>query len=173
MQKNFPERLSALLSERGISQAELSRLAKVDKAYISNLLSGNKSNPSAEYVKRLAEALEVNSRWLEYGEGDKMFSSDVVRETPAKPILATQIEIQKLIREGPAGAARRMEPAELIERINEHADKLITDHPYMVAAHCEIIIALASELYLRPPNFDSQPRSQMQSQQQSQGTSTP
>lgn len=42
-----------------MSQGDIFRATKIERAYISNLESG-KQNPSLETIEKIAEALEVN-----------------------------------------------------------------------------------------------------------------
>jgi transcriptional regulator with XRE-family HTH domain len=51
--------LRTLRRERGWSMAELAEKAGVTDAYIANLETGKKSNPSLAVLKRLAKALGV------------------------------------------------------------------------------------------------------------------
>ncbi|HXH81710.1 MAG TPA: helix-turn-helix transcriptional regulator [Candidatus Tectomicrobia bacterium] len=51
--------LKALRDERGWSQAELAKRADVTPAYIAQLETGARKNPSLEILKRIARALGV------------------------------------------------------------------------------------------------------------------
>jgi XRE family transcriptional regulator of biofilm formation len=51
--------IKTLREQRGWSQAELARKAEVTDAYIAQLETGVRSNPSLEVLKRLARALGV------------------------------------------------------------------------------------------------------------------
>lgn len=50
--------------EAGLSIRELARLAHVDFAYLSRLEAGQKDNPSAELLQRLADVLEADASEL-------------------------------------------------------------------------------------------------------------
>jgi transcriptional regulator with XRE-family HTH domain len=58
-----PRKLSATIrrarEEKGLSQAQLAKRAKVAQGYISDLEAGGKKNPGIEVLKRLAKALGV------------------------------------------------------------------------------------------------------------------
>jgi transcriptional regulator with XRE-family HTH domain len=58
-----PQRLSVMLTrirtERDLTQRDLARRAKVTEAYVSQLESGSRLNPSLPVLKRLAKALGV------------------------------------------------------------------------------------------------------------------
>jgi len=51
--------LRRLRDERGLTMAELAKKAHVTDAYIAQLETGVKKNPSLEILKRLARALGV------------------------------------------------------------------------------------------------------------------
>jgi transcriptional regulator with XRE-family HTH domain len=58
-----PKRLSVAIrrarEQKGLSQAQLAKLAKVAQGYISDLEAGSKKNPGIDVLKRLAKALGV------------------------------------------------------------------------------------------------------------------
>ena len=60
----FSERLGAQLIEKGLSQADLSRLACIDRSMVSKYLKGTK-NPKIDTIRRCAAVLYVNPEWLE------------------------------------------------------------------------------------------------------------
>ena len=45
--------------KRGLTQEQLSKLAKVSQPYLSLLEKGDRKNPSLKMAKRLAKALKV------------------------------------------------------------------------------------------------------------------
>jgi transcriptional regulator with XRE-family HTH domain len=51
--------LRKLREERGLSQAQLAAKANVTDAYVAQLETGKKTNPSLDVLKRLARALGV------------------------------------------------------------------------------------------------------------------
>jgi transcriptional regulator with XRE-family HTH domain len=51
--------LKALRQDRGLSQAQLAAKAEVTAAYVTQLETGAKKNPSLDVLKRLAKALGV------------------------------------------------------------------------------------------------------------------
>ena len=51
--------LRKLRTERGMSMADLAKKASITDAYIANLETGKKANPSLDVLKRLARALGV------------------------------------------------------------------------------------------------------------------
>ena len=60
----FAERLSSQLIEKGMSQADLCRLAKLDRSMVSKYLRGLK-HPKIDTIRRCAAVLYVNPEWLE------------------------------------------------------------------------------------------------------------
>lgn len=60
----FGERLKAQLAEKGLSQADLSRLACIDRSMVSKYIKGTK-NPKIDTIRRCAAVLYVNPDWLE------------------------------------------------------------------------------------------------------------
>lgn len=53
------ENIRQILHDKWMSQAELARATGVDCTTISKLISGSRSNPSVELVKKIADALGV------------------------------------------------------------------------------------------------------------------
>ncbi len=66
----FSERLRAQLIEKGLSQADISRLASIDRSMVSKYLKGTK-NPKIDTIRRCAAVLYVNPEWLEGYNGEK------------------------------------------------------------------------------------------------------
>lgn len=60
----FGDRLRAVLAEKGLSQADLSRLANVDRSMVTKYLKGTK-HPKIDTVRRCAAVLYVSPDWLE------------------------------------------------------------------------------------------------------------
>jgi transcriptional regulator with XRE-family HTH domain len=58
-----PKRLASMLKakreDRGLTQIDLAKLAKVSQAYVASLEAGSKKNPSLAVLQRLAKALGV------------------------------------------------------------------------------------------------------------------
>jgi XRE family transcriptional regulator, regulator of sulfur utilization len=58
-----PTRLSRVLKtlreEKGLTQVDLAKRAKVTQSYVAMLEGGNKANPSLAILQRLAKALGV------------------------------------------------------------------------------------------------------------------
>ncbi len=51
--------LKALREQKGLTQIELARKAKIDQSYLARLERGDRSNPSLEKIQKLATALKV------------------------------------------------------------------------------------------------------------------
>lgn len=61
------ERLTSLMNEKGISQAELARLIGIKQPSVFKILSGETRNPKK--ILEIATALNVDPHWLKTGEG--------------------------------------------------------------------------------------------------------
>ncbi len=66
--QGIPRRLRQALDARGFSQAELARLAETSTGAVSQWLSGAKQ-PSRDNIRALAQHLDIDPQWLEYGSG--------------------------------------------------------------------------------------------------------
>ncbi|MFF2450433.1 helix-turn-helix domain-containing protein [Neobacillus sp. NPDC058068] len=58
------ERIKQLRENKGYSLTELARLANVSKSYLSQLERGLQSNPSMQFVKKVAIPLDVSIDYL-------------------------------------------------------------------------------------------------------------
>ncbi|HNZ55324.1 MAG TPA: helix-turn-helix transcriptional regulator [Candidatus Paceibacterota bacterium] len=58
--KRLGENIRRIRLENGMTQGDLCRLLKLDRAYMSNVESGKK-NPTLATIERIAVALEVTS----------------------------------------------------------------------------------------------------------------
>lgn len=58
--KKLGANIKRILIEKGMRQGDICRKLGVDRAYISNVVSGNK-NPTLSTITRIAEALEVSA----------------------------------------------------------------------------------------------------------------
>jgi len=58
-----PKRLASMLKtkreNRGLTQIDLAKRAKVSQAYVASLEAGSKKNPSLAVLRRIAKALGV------------------------------------------------------------------------------------------------------------------
>lgn len=66
---SLPTRLRFARVKRGLSQRALTALAGLSPAYVSQIESGVRQNPSLPNVERLALALGVPAAWLAFGLG--------------------------------------------------------------------------------------------------------
>lgn len=76
--KELGERMKAARSEKGLSVAELARLAEVSKAYIHQIENGDCQRPSAQVLFGIATVLETSVAHL-LGKGPSGPESGVVR----------------------------------------------------------------------------------------------
>ncbi len=56
--QRFGENMKRIREAKGMSQGDIYRATKIERAYISNLESG-KQNPTLETIAKIATALEV------------------------------------------------------------------------------------------------------------------
>lgn len=59
-----PRRLASMIkarrTDKGLTRSDLARAAKVTPAYITQLETGQRKNPSLDLLKRIAQALGVD-----------------------------------------------------------------------------------------------------------------
>ena len=73
-----------------LSVRSLSLKAGLSDSWLHKLLKGDVRSPTLENIEKLAEALDVDARWLAFGEGDPERYADISRiivgltETQAK-----------------------------------------------------------------------------------------
>lgn len=57
--QRFAKNMKKLREDKGLSQGDVHRATKIDRAYISNLEAG-KQNPTLGTISKIAEAIGVN-----------------------------------------------------------------------------------------------------------------
>lgn len=75
---SFGDNLKQLRTERKLSQTELANLVKVHPTHVSRYERGQ-ANPTVDVVRKIAEALNVSSDQLIYGDADQM-AKDKIRD---------------------------------------------------------------------------------------------
>lgn len=94
------ERLTSLMTDKGLSQAELARMTGLKQPSIFKIVSGQTLNP--KNILEIATALGVNAHWLKTGEGEP--DSDSVRVVNMyEPEVANTIRVEILDIEASAG----------------------------------------------------------------------
>lgn len=63
LQKTFADNLRQMLSDRGLTQAELAKRMCVERSYISHLLTGYRT-PQLDTLERIARALNCDASEL-------------------------------------------------------------------------------------------------------------
>lgn len=88
----FEARLREAMTKAGINQSELSRLAGVSKASISQYLS-NKNEPKHQVIEKFAEILGVDEAWLD-GHSDEPLNIKprILRPHQAAKVLGSNVE---------------------------------------------------------------------------------
>lgn len=102
------ERLTTLMSEKGLSQAELARMIGVKQPSIFKILSGQTLNP--KNILEIATALNVDPHWLKTGEGDPDPSYRIVEVS--EPQNPNTVRIDILDVEASAGNGAYLSPTE-------------------------------------------------------------
>ncbi|NUU60292.1 helix-turn-helix domain-containing protein [Paenibacillus sp. JW14] len=68
MPDNMGGRIHELRVEKGLSLSELADKADVAKSYLSNVERNIQSNPSIQFIEKIADALQVSIHVLLYGD---------------------------------------------------------------------------------------------------------
>lgn len=71
----FSTRLKMAMALRGVRQVDLARLLNVSQPAVSQWLKPPRW-PSTPTIRSIAQALRVNSLWLETGEGEMVLPDD-------------------------------------------------------------------------------------------------
>jgi len=91
--RTFAERLETAIQRAGFRASDLARAAGVSKGYVSELLRGGKSEPSARVAHRFAEVLHCDLLWLLSGNPRRIQAPEGVDLEPE--------EISSRIKEDP------------------------------------------------------------------------
>ena len=102
------ERLTSLMYEKGISQAELARVIGIKQPSVFKILSGETRNPKK--ILEIATALNVDPHWLKTGEGDPDPSYRIVEVS--EPQNPNTVRIDILDVEASAGNGAYLSPTE-------------------------------------------------------------
>ena len=102
------ERLTSLMYEKGISQAELARLIGIKQPSVFKILNGETRNPKK--ILEIATVLNVDPHWLKTGEGDPDPSYRIVEVS--EPQNPNTVRIDILDVEASAGNGAYLSPTE-------------------------------------------------------------
>ena len=86
----FGERLAFVRNARNLTQAELAASAGVSGGTIGNLESGLRIAPRR--LLAIAEALGIEARWLESGEGHPESTPQTIADRGIPPVVAARID---------------------------------------------------------------------------------
>lgn len=75
------ERIQQQRKSKGLSLIKLSKLSGVSKTYLSEIESGQKSNPSADVLLKIATALGVSLPYLIQGDQNEDLEDQLVPKT--------------------------------------------------------------------------------------------
>ena len=70
------ERLTSIMSEKGLSQAELARMTGLKQPSVFKIVSGQTLNP--KNIVEIATALGVDVNWLKTGEGEPIAQGSII-----------------------------------------------------------------------------------------------
>lgn len=70
------ERLTSIMSEKGLSQAELARMTGLKQPSVFKIVSGQTLNP--KNIVEIATALGVDVNWLKTGEGEPISQGSII-----------------------------------------------------------------------------------------------
>ena len=70
MKKTLADRLDFLISNLKIKQLDFAQRIQFTQSYVSMVLSGAKTSPSARFLNAVCREFSVNPEWLKTGKGD-------------------------------------------------------------------------------------------------------
>ena len=70
VENTLSQRIEILFAELGINQMDFARITGFGQSYISQILSGSKSSPSARFYNAVCHEFNVNPEWLKNGKGE-------------------------------------------------------------------------------------------------------
>jgi transcriptional regulator with XRE-family HTH domain len=70
---------SVIDADDKLTVRNVSLRAGLSDSWLDKLLKGGVRSPTLENIEKLAEALDVDPRWLAFGEGDKERYADISR----------------------------------------------------------------------------------------------
>jgi transcriptional regulator with XRE-family HTH domain len=73
VKNTLSERLGRLFADLGINQMDFAHKIGYGQPYISQIINGNRSNPSPRFFDIVCREYNVNSEWLKTGKGDTYF----------------------------------------------------------------------------------------------------
>lgn len=124
MNEIFIKRLSALMEERELKQAELAKMSGVRASSISDYLTG-KYKPKQDNIDLIARALSVSPAWL-MGYDDKKESSRISPAAPQDTPAPLSSDRRKIARIPVLGRVAAGIPIEAIENIEDYEERYIS-----------------------------------------------
>lgn len=124
MNEIFIKRLSALMEERELKQAELAKMSGVRASSISDYLTG-KYKPKQDNIDLIARALSVSPVWL-MGYDDKKESSRIFPAAPQDAPAPLSSDRRKIARIPVLGRVAAGIPIEAIENIEDYEERYIS-----------------------------------------------
>lgn len=75
---DFRARINAIINaDDDLSVRNVSLKAGLSDSALNKLLKGDVRSPTLETIEKLAEALDVDARWLAFGEGERERYADI------------------------------------------------------------------------------------------------
>lgn len=72
---NIAEKIKTKRKESGLSQKEIAKITNISQNYISQIENG-KSQPTADIIKEICNALEISANWLILDKEDEPLKKD-------------------------------------------------------------------------------------------------
>ena len=88
MKNTLSQRLERLFADLGVNQMDFSQRTGFGQSYISQILNGNKTNPSSRFFDIVYREFNVNLEWLKSGNGDVYTLPDGMGESEDAEFLA-------------------------------------------------------------------------------------
>lgn len=94
----FKSRIKAIREASGLTREEFAKKVNVSGAYVGQLESGKKENPSPLFLGSVKKTFNINPVWLETGDG----SMNVVSESQTNYSVLSDLEemLLRIIKEG-------------------------------------------------------------------------
>ena len=70
VESTLSQRIEILFTELGINQMDFARITGFGQSYISQILSGSKTNPRPGFYAIVNREFNVNPEWLKNGKGE-------------------------------------------------------------------------------------------------------
>lgn len=161
--EDFRARLEKAMIFDGRTAQALAEAANITPAYVSNLRTGTKQNPSSEVVRKLADALRVSFAWLITGEGDQpeftrwkdqISAAAESAKTKASTLAEQQEHFHRAVEEVRA-------PVFIVPLVKWHTASMARTHEAMIREWKELVPTACSDAQAFCLEVDSDSMSEM------------